>query len=281
MPAKSSQNQKVTHAPIGLIGVWRRLLADGLAEREVIRTLFRRNFIHQFAGSGLGFAWVIIMPCLPVFIYNVLQVMGVFATPGTGIPRSIFLTFGLILYYTFSETVNGITADSVRNSRYIVESGIPKMAIILSTTVEVVANLVIRTVVFLILTSITYGMPPWSFALLPVFAIPLIVLGLTLGLVLNLFCVLYHDLLNIVRTVSFYLLFASGVFTTIPDEGTFFHLLRMSPIYQLISIGRNMALETDFTLWPHALLAAFFCLVALPFALVAFYRAEKLVNSYL
>jgi ABC-type polysaccharide/polyol phosphate export permease len=207
--------------------------------------------------------------------------MGVFAAPGTGIPRSIFLTFGLILYYTFSETINGITADSVRNSRYIVESGVPKMAIILSTTVEVAANLAIRTTVFLTLTAITYGLPPWSFVLLPLFAIPLILPGITLGLVLNLYSVLYQDLLNVVRTASFYLLFASGVFTTIPDEGNFFHLLRMSPIYQLISIGRNMALEADFTLWPQALLATVFCVAALPFALVAFYRAEKLVNSYL
>lgn len=278
---ETRSNTSGASTSLGLRDAWRRLIADGLEQRELIRALYRRNYVHKYAGAGLGYVWVIIMPCLQIFIYNLLQFIGVFTNPNSELPRSITLTFGLILYFGFSETLTRVASGTADSRNYIVQSGIPKMTLVISTIVEVLTDLAIRTVIYLLAMIVTIGIPSSSILLLPVFALPLIGLGLTLGLVLNLFCVIYQDLTNAIRIITFYLLFASGVFTTIPPDGAFFQVLRSSPIYQIISTGRTMALYGDLSVWPDALLATAICLGFLPIAIVAFYRAEKLVNSYL
>lgn len=278
---ENKSTSETTPTSLGFRGAWRRLVADGIGERELIRSVFRRNYVHGFAGSGLGYVWVVFMPCLHLFIYNLLQFMGVFTNPDSELPRSVTLTFGLILYFSFSETLSRVASGTVNNRQYIVQSGVPKMSLVISACMEVIADLAIRTIVYFIALTATIGIPSFSFLLLPLLAFPLMALGITLGLILNLFSVIYQDLTNVVRIAAFYLLFASGVFTAIPAEGFFFQILRASPVYQIIDTGRMMVLYGDFSALPQTLVAVVICIIFVPISIVAFYRAEKLLNSYL
>lgn len=270
-----------TLAKIRMVDLPRLLHSDVIVEWQLIRTLFKRNYLHRYASARFSHFWLLIMPCLPVFIYNLLQALGVFADAESTVPRSIFLSIGVLIYYVFSETLTGISGATLTNSNYIINSGIPKITLICAECLEVIANFLIRFVGFTLVSSILIAPMPWTILLLPLMLIPMIAIGLTFGLIINLFSVLYKDLTNVIQTISLYLLFASGVFLAIPDGNKFFELLKMSPLYQLICYGRTLSISVPLPEPDYILPSFIFSFLFLPFSLLAFYRSEKLVNSYL
>ncbi len=268
-----------------------RWLADLRQHSRLIRSLFRRLYWNRFKGSALGFFWVFVMPCIPLVIYTSLQYLGVFASSGDNLPRAIYSGWGILFFFSFADTLRYTTGALVTHRRDILQTGIPKMALLVVSALQALGDLAMRSVAFLIaLLLLHHNVPapsPWL-ALAPVFALALVTLAFSLGCVLSLIIVYYRDLLNLLTAVLGYLFFASGVFLNLPaTPGNYFYfVLRSQPVYLIIEQSRQLCLlglhvaHFDYRLGALAatLLA---CFATLPLALTFFYRGESLVNNHL
>ena len=109
----------------------------------------------------------------------------------------------------------------------------------------------------------------------------MISLGYAVGLILSLIAVIYKDITNFVSIISFYLLFASGVFRQIEAEGWVWDLLRSSPLYQIIGNTRDYVFGLTTEIASFATISTIFVALSMVFSLTIFYRGERYVDKIL
>ena len=258
-----------------------RFYSECIQDRMLIWNVFKHNYVLQHRNTLLGYFWLIVNPCIPIFIYNLLQFMGIFANDQHGIPRAIYLSLGLIVYYTFSESANILTAFPVRNRVFLLGGGVEKSVAIMASILEVFANFLIRYSLYLILLGF-YGFSVIkAITFVPVLVLFLVLLGSGLGIILSVFNVLLKDVSNVVSMACFYLLFGSGVFGVIEKTNLFFTFLTYSPVYMVINHSR------EYVFWSGASISVGFVagmiasVLIFMISLVGFFRVESRINPFL
>ena len=247
----------------------------------VVRSLYVKNYLSRYAGTALGKLWLLVMPLVPIILYNVLQVSGLFGESNSGIPRSISLTYGLTLYYSFSQTLVSVSGLIINNHGVIVSSGISKILLSFSEVLSVFSDLIIRSIVMLVLLKFMDVEVGFRGLSVLVWGFLLIMLGYSVGLVISLFAVIYRDVVNFIQIVSFYLLFASGVFRPIEGDGLVWDALRSSPLYQVIEKTRSYVFENNLNFEHIFLIIGSFCFLSLIGSLTIYYRGERYINKIL
>lgn len=266
---------------VGYFFAQRKFIREAFANRRMVFSIFRHNYIYLHKDTWLGVVWIFVNPCIPIFIYNILQYMDIFTSNQHGIPRAVFLTVGLILYYSFSEALNGFTSFLGANKTFLVSGGSNKTAVICATLLVPFCNFLIRLLLFAVIafsnqTAFNFGM-----LVLPIGCVLLVVLGTAFGLVLSVFNLITRDIANLVSMIGFYLLFASGVFGVIEPTNAFLNILAHSPIYMVIDGVRQIVF---FGIVPTSqTIAVVFAVPIFLFSLsiTAFYRVEYRINTYL
>lgn len=257
----------------------RTFFVDVQKGRRSVISVYKRNFFHRYAGAKFNLFWVYLMPCSPIIIYNLLEKLGVFGSHESGVPRSVFVTFGLTLYYIFSESLN-ITGDAFNSNRnYILKTGLSKASAIMASFLEIISNFVIRTLFMAGITIVFTGGLNLSLFYLPLFGLLMMMISFPFGIFIAIFSVLYKDLNAATGMVGFYLLFASGIFAPIKESGLFFDILRSSPIYRTIEIGREVCLQSGGIYHAEILYLWLFATAFFLYSIVALYRVDPLLDQ--
>lgn len=258
-----------------------RFVSECVRDRALIWNVFKHNYVHKHRDTFLGYFWMIVNPCIPIFIYNLLQFMGIFSSDQHGIPRAVYLSLGLILYYTFSESTNILTTSPVRNRVFLLGGGVAKSVIIVASILEVFSNFAIRYCFYLILLAI-YGFSVLkALTIVPLLVVFLVLLGSAIGIVLSVFNVLLKDVSNVVSMACFYLLFASGVFGVIEKTNLFFTILTYSPVYMVIHHSRELIFWSGAYLSTGLIVAMAVSALFFWLSLLGFYRVESKINTFL
>lgn len=279
MKAENRSNKARHHQSLGPFTALKRFFFELKNGRVVVISLFAKNYLNKYADTALGTMWVFITPIVPIILYNFLQLAGLFGDPDGGIPRSVFLTFGLTLYYGFSEALVSTTGLITNNRSVIISSGTSKILLGLSELLGTVFNFIIRSVLFwIIVVSMDVDIGLRGFTIL-IWGCFMMGLGYVLGLVLSLFAVIYKDITNFVQIASFYLLFASGVFREVDAEGLVWDILRASPLYQIIGNTRDFVFGSIINITSFAVTTGSFILLLFIVALTIFYRGERYVDK--
>ncbi|QXD22924.1 ABC transporter permease [Opitutia bacterium ISCC 51] len=275
--AAGKQKQK----RVGPLASFGRFFFEWKNGRIVILSLYSKNYLHKYEDTALGKVWVIVTPIVPVVLYNFLQLAGLFGDPQGGIPRSVFLTYGLTLYYSFSEALVTTTGIITNNRSVIISSGTSKILLSLSEILGTLTNFVVRSILFWIIVQsmgVEIGIRGVSILF---WSAMMMSLGWVVGLMLSLFAVIYKDITNLVQIISFYLLFASGVFRQIEAEGKVWDLLRASPLYQIIGRTRDYVFGGVDAIAPFTATSCIVIFLLFVFSITIFYRGERYVDKIL
>ena len=278
--SENPSNRK-DHRPIGYLEAQKRFFVEIFENRRIVLSVFRHNYIYLHKDTWLGVVWIFVNPCIPIFIYNVLQYLDIFSSNYNGIPRAVYLTLSLTLYYTFSESLNGFTSFLSLNRTFLMSGGTSKSAVILATFLVPLSNFSIRLMLLAIILVLNGTVIDLNVVFLPIGCFLLMLLGASVGLILSVFNLISRDIANLVSMISFYLLFASGIFGTIEPTNSFLQALMWSPVYIVIEGVRQLVF---FGLEPNGLNVAIGLLapiVLFSFSITAFYRVEYRINSFL
>ncbi len=255
-----------------------------MVKSEILRqakALYERDYLYRYQGMRLKFPWLIIMPCLPLFLYNILNAIGVFGEASTETPRAITISIGITFYTLFSESLVGFAGALERNKKYIIKTGIRFRSCFLSVLFSVYSNFVIRYVVLIVILSFYDGYISSSLLIGVLYSIVPVAIGASFGLSLSIFSVFYRDIDNIVQTMAFYLLFASGVFMTIKGGSALEVVVANLPSYIAVVNGRALVLSSG--TFDGLITASWFvgCILLLLVASIALKNSKPLITSYM
>ena len=82
------------------------------------KAIYLRNYFNKYSGMKLHYIWLLLMPCLPLFLYNMLSMIGIFKESEIGLPRAISVSLGIIVYNLFADTFVGITNALEENQKF-------------------------------------------------------------------------------------------------------------------------------------------------------------------
>lgn len=201
-----------------LITAWRKTLQAIWRNRWLIWVNFKKDFFSQYKQSGLGQLWSLIVPIIPASAYLFLGYVRVLNVRG-GMPFPVYIITGMTFWLLLQEGINSGMGAIQRDRGILTTINTPLIVVILSRYGSVCANTLIR-LVFLIFILFFYKIiPSPNIILIPFIVLPLVGLGLGLGILIGIFNSANRDIENMSSTFLRYGLFVSSVIFPMPTEG--------------------------------------------------------------
>jgi ABC-2 type transport system permease protein len=197
-PAAVGELQDI-RGPSAIGGGWRRF-------RDLLWVMSVTDFKITYFGTILGYVWSLIRPLL---LFGVLLFVfkRIFRFGDEIANYPVLLLFNIMLFTFFAETT-GVAVASVVNQEGIVrKTQFPRLVIPLSNVLTGVFNLLLSLIAVFIFI-LAYGVDPtWTWLLLPVGLIPLVVITAAVCTILSALFVRFRDvsiIWSVLATVLFY-----------------------------------------------------------------------------
>jgi len=219
--------------------------------RFLIFEMAKRDLATQHIGSALGFFWTFVNPFVMIFILWLVFSVGFKAAPRDNVPFVIWLTAGIAIWNTFSESVNNSTAAIIGNS-HLVKKVLFPLSIL--PVVKLVGSLMTHLILIILLLFmiLLYGLPISIFWLQAVYyfgAMSVLALGLSwVTSSINIFARDTGQIINVVLQFGFW---ATPIFWDIsimPQKVRFF--LELNPMFYIVQ-GYRESFIYHVPFWDH------------------------------
>ena len=212
----------------------------------LLRQMVLRDVQSRFRGSIFGWLWNFLLPLLMLTVYTV--VFGGFFKSrwGTDIGENkmVFATVlfsGITLYNIFSESVSLSTSCILSNVNYVKKVRFQLELLPLSRTLSTSLMSLSWILLLLICTGLVFRTACWSWPLLPLTLIPLVLFSAGISFFTAALGVYFRDLQYLIGILLQMLFFLSPVFYrlgSLPEE--YQKLLRYNPMVWFIEVNRKI-----------------------------------------
>ncbi|EHN10977.1 rhamnose-containing polysacharide translocation permease [Patulibacter medicamentivorans] len=218
------------------------------------------EFRLTYFGSALGYLWTLMRPLMMFGVYYVMftQIVKL----GQGITHyPALLLMNIMLFQFFVEATSNAVQSVVARENLVRKMQFPRMVIPLSVVGTSLLNLAVNLVAVFVFV-LANGVPiRWTWLLLPLALIPLVMLTVGVSMILAGAFVKYRDVLPVWGVVSQALFYASPVLYTIekpPDKIR--NILEFNPLTGIMEGVRYLIVDphapggiTALGGWPQAL----------------------------
>lgn len=209
--------------------------------RYIAYRLVRRDITNTHATSALGLVWDLIDPLVLASVFYVLMRSRIIPAEGLGMPPSVFVVYGTMLYQTFSESLVLSVNILNRSRNLLTHLKLPPEALILSVLYRVGFNSVFRIVIMLGFSLLAGSLSPIGFVTFLMLFPILILAGMALGILLAPFNLIYSDVGRLVSVSLVPLRFLSPVMYAIPSASPLGRLQILNPLTMLLNNLRSLA----------------------------------------
>jgi ABC-2 type transport system permease protein len=233
----AASRAKEIRGPSAFGGEWRRFVS---LTWMIAATEFRLSYF----GSVLGYLWSLMRPLM---LFGVLYVVfSQIIKFGGGIHNYPVLLLMNIVLFTFFINATGASVTSVMTYENLVRKmQFPRMVIPLSTVLTASLNLAVNLIaVFVFLLA--YGVEPrWTWLLLPVILLPLVVLAAGVAMLLSSLYPRFRDVAPIWAVLSTMLFYGTPVLYVVDvlHNKTVERLLLCNPIGSLLEQARHWLVD--------------------------------------
>ena len=167
---------------------------DILGARYVIWRLFLRDFTAQFKQKLLGYIWALLGPLLGILNFLFLYFTGVLQPGQGGMPYTLYVLLGSSIWSCLPGALGAVSGGLQAQADLIMRTRIPKIALAVSSLAGLCYSTLIGLIT-IIMVFFLYGIvPSWYIVLYPLLILPLLLLGVAIGLVLAVLGVIARDL---------------------------------------------------------------------------------------
>ncbi len=214
--------------------------------RRYVLASFWTDLRYRYAGTALGFFWVILNPVLEVIIYAVVfsQLVSVRSGGGEGISYTLFLTSGLFPYLAFSQMISRGSSAIKSNALYMRRSLVPAEVFVFKEALLSGFSFLIYLILLLPISLIAGNPLTWRILLMPVSAVFLLLLGFGMAIPLANLRILFPDLGEVIPVIlqlwrwTLPIMFSDDNF---PDWLR--RLMSLNPPYYFIRSFRDVLIE--------------------------------------
>lgn len=255
-------------------------LRSVVAHRELVANLIRRNVAARYRGSFLGVGWTVLQPLLMLGIYT--YVFGVvFKTrwrpDGAGQAEFALALFcGLIPFGFLAECASTAPTVVIANANYVKRVVFPLELLPVVTVGSALVVTAVNTLVLVVATLCLLGPPPASALLLPVAAVPCVLLCLALAWFLAMLGVFVRDTASIVAFAVQVLFFVTPiVYPPSAVPARFQPVVALNPLATLVELWRALALGITEAPWPRTAVLTGVAFLAALVGRAVFIRAQR------
>jgi ABC-2 type transport system permease protein len=222
--------------PSAFGGGWRRAL-------ELLYLLAVTDFKKHYFGTVFGYLWSIARPLL---LFGVL--LAVFTQVfriGSEVPNyPVLLLFNIVLFGFFQEATSAAVTSIVVQEGIVRKTQFPRLVIPLSVVLTSLFNLGLNLVVVFVFI-VAYGVAPmWTWLLLPVLVVALIVITTAVAMIVSSLYPRFRDMAIIWSVLATVLFYASPVLYPIEKvPGALRDLFLLNPLAPLLELARKWIID--------------------------------------
>jgi lipopolysaccharide transport system permease protein len=248
LASPSGENQPPAGLPVTVIerkSGWQVVdLGELWRYRELLFFLTWRDVKIRYKQTVLGAAWAILQPLATMLVFS-LFFGRVAANTSSSVPYSLFVLAGLVPWLFFSNAIASAGQSVVGNQNLVTKVYFPRLMIPMGAVGAGLVDLAIAFVLLVIMMA-WHGMAPgWSFALVPILTLGLVIAALGVGTLLSALTVAYRDFRHVVPFMVQLWMFATpSIYMQANTEAgsQLRYLLPLNPAYGLIASFRQAML---------------------------------------
>jgi lipopolysaccharide transport system permease protein len=258
----------------------RALVANLLGHRELVAHMIRRSVAGRYRGSFMGVGWTVLQPLLMLAVYT--YVFGVVfqarwhAASTSHAEFALAVFCGLIPFGIISECAAAAPGVIVAHANYVKRVIFPLELLPIVVVGSALVTAAMNTLVLVVAELLLLGRVPPGVLLLPVAAVPCVLLALGLAWFLAMLGVFVRDTASVVGFVTQVLFFMTPIVypvQAVPER--FRGIVALNPLVPLVDAWRGLALGIPDVPWSQV---AAITVVAAALALAArgvFVRAQR------
>jgi lipopolysaccharide transport system permease protein len=232
-------------------------ISVGLASyRFLIRQLVSTSIRGSYKKSFIGMAWMFILPILAVLVWIVLQGAGIVNPGDTGeVPYPVYVLLSTSIWGFFLEAYRGLSQVMVQGGRLLVMKDFPSEVLVVARLAEHLIHFSIPLFINIVVL-LAFGIRfEWTALLFLPSLIPLLMLGVAIGMVIAVFRVVAVDFATMVDEAMKLVMFLTPVvYTARLDGGWLARVVEWNPLTYLIGFSRDLLtrgtfFETERYLW--------------------------------
>jgi ABC-2 type transport system permease protein len=205
------------------------------------------DFKKTYYGTVLGYVWSLVRPAI---LFGVLLVVftKVFHLKSSEQIKHYpeLLLLGIVLYTAFQEATAAAVTSVVANEGIVRKTQFPRLVIPLATVVTGAFNLLLNLIpvfIFILVLGIT---PLWTWLLLPVILLALLLLTAAVAMILSALYVRYRDVAIIWGVAGTVLLYGSPILYPVNEVPSKMQtVLLFNPLTPILSQARHWIIEPD------------------------------------
>ncbi len=214
--------------------------------RHVIWHLFVRDFVAGFRQKLLGYFWVVLTPLIGIASFVFMQSTGILNPGNMGIPYPVYVYIGTTIWGLLMSSMAVVSVGLINNADLVMRTNIPTISLAVTGLANIFYNLLVNLVVLLFLLLFFKLIPsPWVI-LYPLAVLPIIVLGMGIGLFLAVVGSVARDVTGIFTTVFTLAMYITPVVYTAEFEHPFLRsVVQWNPLTYLINTPREIIVSGD------------------------------------
>lgn len=223
------------------------------AHPSLIWQLTIRSVAGRYRGATFGLVWAVVTPFLMLIVYSIAfgwVMRGQWPTTQGEAGYTEILFVGLIVHGFFAEALVASPSLVVGNVNLVKRVVFPLDVLPWPLLLSGLFHAAMNILVLLGLYVIRYGVPPWTFVLLPLVMLPLGLVVLGVGWLLGSLGVYFRDIAQVTGVLSTAMLFLSTAIipiSTIPENYQF--IFYLNPLSYIIDQAREVALWGQLPDW--------------------------------
>src|SRR3954452_6029274 len=208
-------------------------------------TLAVTDWKLRFFGSVLGYVWSLLRPLL---LFGILYVVfSQFVGVNAGIANyPLLLLSGIVLFFTFGEMTGGAVTSLVDRETLVRKVSFPRMAVPLSVAIAASFNLLLNLVTVAAFIAASGISPRWTWLLLPVPIVLLVMFGTGVAMLLSALYVPFRDVRPIWDVIQQALFYATPILYPVErvaaQSATLAKVVMANPLAVIIQEFRHLLL---------------------------------------
>jgi lipopolysaccharide transport system permease protein len=178
-----------------------------------------------------------------LFVFVLLKQAGVVTPRAGGVAYVVFAGVGVIHWALFSGLLTQAAGSLVSASNLVARARFPREVLVLAACARVLVDWLFGLLVLAGLFAWAGVMPAWTVVFAPVALLPLLLLGIGLGLFLALAALPIRDILQALPLLLAPMLFLSPVFYELPAGGTWAWVRILNPVAASFEALRGLTFD--------------------------------------
>ncbi|MGQ9455874.1 MAG: ABC transporter permease [Armatimonadota bacterium] len=225
----------------GYRGLIKDVFRDIVANHWLTLQILRRDIFAVYRQSAAGLLWLFINPLLMIGTFVILGRSKVFDLGDVRAPYPIYAVLGMSLWQLFAVGLTSSANSLVAAGSMIAKINFSKKSLVIASLGNSILAFLIQFAIVLVLFGVYHAAPKPHILLVPLLAIPMMLVTLGLGFIVALFNAVLRDVGVAIPVLIQFLLLLTPVLYA-PRSGLIAQLTRYNPLYYLVSMPRDLAI---------------------------------------